>query len=117
MEQYRLIEIVTGINFSVLISGTHDTYLLIEFTNANKCPPEDMLGFEAEAREEMQKIVPSCYPMVVSCLQHKENSFKPGSFLKPNSKLFVSRFNSQTDVAAVWNSGKLLTLRRMLQRF
>lgn len=91
---------------------THDTYLLIEFTNANKCPPEDMLGFEAEAREEIQKIVPSCYPMVVSCLQHRENSFKPGSFLKPNSKLFISRFSSQTDVATVWNSGILQELRK-----
>lgn len=85
---------------------TLDTYLLLELTNAHKYKAEDVLAFEAEVREKIYDICPNSYPMVVSSLHGKE-TLKPGPFLKQNSKIFISRFNSQSDVAAVWNSGKI----------
>ena len=89
---------------------TLDTYLLLELKNANKYKSEDLSAFEAEVREAIYNICPNSYPMVVSSLHGKE-TLKPGPFIKHNSKIFISRFNSQSEVAAVWNSGKVYANR------
>ena len=90
----------------IIIAETLDTYLLLELTNAHRYRTEDLSAFEAEVREKIKDICPNSYPMVVSSFHGKE-TLKPGPLIKQHSKIFINRFNSQTEVAEVWNSGKL----------
>ena len=86
-------------------SETADTYLLLEFINGRKYPEAAIKRFGDDLEREVYRIVGDCYPKQVSSLNDRED-FKPG-WIKGGSQVFVSRFHTQTDVAAVLNSRKL----------
>ena len=84
-------------------SDTFDTFLMIELMNAHLYSAADLQEFELDAREAIRKIVENSHPMIVSSLDGRVY-FTTGMFVKNKSKCFISRFNTQTDVAKVWKS-------------
>lgn len=67
-----------------------------------------MTQFEAELRNDMTRVIPCCQPMVVSSTGRV--IFKPGLFVSPYSKLFISRFEAQRDVDQIWKMGNVLLI-------
>ncbi|KAH3768875.1 hypothetical protein DPMN_170091 [Dreissena polymorpha] len=91
-----------------------NTFLFIEFLmhpSKHAEYQERLTQFEAEMRDDMQRLVPECRPMVVSS-QTGRVIFKPGLFVSPYSKLFISRFESQRDVDEILRIGMIEGLRR-----
>ena len=94
-------------------SETADTYLLLEFINGRKYPEAAIKGFADDLERDIYRIVGDCYPKQVSSLNDRED-FKPG-WIKGGSQVFVSRFHTQTDVAAVLNSREFFSVLNYLQ--
>ena len=101
-----------GLQCSFLhVSGPYNTFLFIEILlppRRQETSNENLTQFEAEMRENLSRLIPGCLPMVVSA-QTGRVIFKPGLFLSPYSKLFISRFESQRDVDEVMRSGESYT--------
>lgn len=88
-----------------------NSFLFLEFLDSRQYRAEDLTQFEAEARQDMQRLVPGCQSMVVSSREGRV-VFKPGSFISPYSKLYISRFESLNDAEMIWNSGLIQGIRQ-----
>jgi hypothetical protein len=66
---------------------------------------ENLTQFEGEVREDMLRYFPDCHPLLVSS-QMGRVVLKPGNMISHNSKLYISRFESQRDIDRIWQSGK-----------
>ncbi|XP_060595849.1 uncharacterized protein LOC132749926 [Ruditapes philippinarum] len=88
-----------------------NSFFVFELLDARMYKAENLTQFEGEVREDMLRYFPDCHPLLVSS-QMGRVVLKPGNMISHNSKLYISRFESQRDIDRIWQSGMITGLRK-----